>query len=180
MDISDYGLVNVRNVIHPSDRGLRNALSFVLSDPIVGLYTDNASASLGAHVGLRRFYKFGLFSHCAYADETAGLCAKADSLYLFRPYKVITSDMLSNYSDHTDTIIGNTTFANSLLLGGGSHVARRFLMEGSVVAVMALIASVRPHSLILVLAHLPSSHPAESSSTPSSGPGHPSPTSLPL
>ena len=135
-------------MVHLSDRGLRNALSFVLSDPIIGLYTDNASAPLGAHAGLRRFYNFGLFSHCAYVDETAGLCAGADSLYLFRPYKVITTDMLSNYSDHTDTIIGNTTFANSVLLGVGSHVARRFLMEGSVVAVVALITSVPPHSRI--------------------------------
>ena len=132
-------------MIHLSDHGLRNALSFVLSDPIIGLYTDNASAPLGAHAGLRRFYKFGLFSYCAYVDKTAGLCVKANN---FQPYKAITSDMLSNYSDHTDAIIGNTTFAKSLLLGYLSDEAYEGFMQGTPVAVMAFVASVRPHSSI--------------------------------
>ena len=124
----------------------RIALSFALPDPILGLYTDNASAPLNAQAGLRRVYKFGLYSHCAYVDETAGLCTKANGLYIFQPYKAITSDMPSNYSDHTNAIIHNTTFANSILLGGSSHLARRFLLSGATVALMALIRSVRLQS----------------------------------
>ena len=62
--------------------------------------------------------------------------------------------MPSNYSGYTDTIIRNTTFANSALLGGCSHVARRFLLEGSTVAVMALITSVSSHSPIFDLGSL--------------------------
>ena len=133
-----------------SHHALRIALSFALPGTILGLYTDDASAPLNAHAGLRRFYKFGLYSHCAYVDETTGLCTKADGLYVFQPYKVITSDMPSNYSDHTNAILHNTTFANSIFLGGSSHVARRFLLSGATIALMALIRSVRFQSPIFV------------------------------
>jgi len=120
----------------------RNALSFAFNDSIIGLYTDDVSAPLNNHTGLRRFYKFGLYSHCAYVNETAGLCSKASGLYVFQPYKTITNDMPSNYSDHTNAIIHNTTFSNSILLGGSSHIARRFLLSGVTAALMALIMSV--------------------------------------
>ena len=124
---------------HPA---LRNALSTALSDPIVGLYTDNASAPLNAHTGLRRVYKFGLYSHCAYTNKTSGLCTSLTFAYQFQPYAVITSDMRSNYSDITDAIIRNSTFANSLSLGRSSRAAYYLLLFGLILSTISMLTSV--------------------------------------
>jgi len=130
-----------------SHRALRNALSAVLSDPITGLYTDNASAPLDVRAGLRQVYKFGLYSHCAYVNKTAGLCGTGvNTAYRFQPYKVITNDMLSNYSDYTDTIIHNATFANSSSLGKRSRAAYYLLLFGFILSAISMLTFVRSRS----------------------------------
>lgn len=132
----------------------RDALYAAFSDPILGLYTDNASAPLNVRAGLRQLYRFGLYSHCAYVNETAGLCANITAGYEFRPYTVITNDMLSNYSGYTTAIIHNATFANSSSLGGSTRAAYYLLLLGAIVAVFSLVMSVRSCYRHLVLAHL--------------------------
>lgn len=115
------------------------------SDPILGLYTNNASAPLNARAGLRQLYKFGLYKHCAYVNETAGLCTNGTAAYGFQPYTVITGDMLSNYSGYTNAIINNATFANSSSLGNNSRSAYYLLLLGAILGVISLVASVRSH-----------------------------------
>jgi len=122
--------------------GYGNALYTAFSDPILGLYTNNASAPLNVRAGLRQLYKFGLYSHCAYVNETAGLCANATAAYEFRPYTVITGDMLSNYSGYTNAIIHNATFANSSSLGASSRSAYFLLLLGAILAVVSLVTGV--------------------------------------
>ena len=122
----------------------RDALYAAFSDPILGLYTSNASAPLNARAGLRQLYKFGLYSHCAYVNETAGLCTNTTAAYKFQPYTVITSDMLSNYSGYTDAIIRNATFASSSSLGASSRSAYYLLLLGSILATVSLLTFVRP------------------------------------
>ena len=131
---------------HPSHPTPRNALSTVLSVPILGLYTDNATAPLDVHAGLRQVYKFGLYSHCAYINKTAGLCTGVATAYRFQPYTVITNDMLSNYSDYTDTIIHNSTFANSPSLGRSSRAAYYLLLFGLILSTISMLTSVRSRS----------------------------------
>jgi len=126
--------------------GYGNALFAAFSDPILGLYTDNVSAPLNVRAGLRQLYKFGLYSHCAYVNETAGLCGNTTTAYQFRPYTVITSDMLSNYSGYTDAIIHNATFANSSLLGNDSRSAYYLLLLGSILATISLATGVIKHT----------------------------------
>lgn len=137
-------------LFHPISR---DALYAAFSDPILGLYTNNASAPLNVRAGLRQLYKFGLYSHCAYINETAGLCANTTVAYEFQPYTVITSDMLSNYSGYTNAIIHNSTFANSSSLGGFSHSAYYLLLLGAVLAIVSLVTSVRSRCRSLVLAY---------------------------
>jgi len=120
---------------HPAPR---NALFAAFSDPILGLYTDNASAPLNVRAGLRQLYKFGLYSHCAYFNATAGLCTNTTAAYEFQPYTVITNDMLSNYSGYTDAIIHNATFAASPSLGRSSRSAYYLLLLGSILATISL------------------------------------------
>ena len=128
----------------PSDAAPREALHAAFSDPILGLYTDNASAPLNVRAGLRQLYTFGLYSHCAYVNETAGSCANTTAAYQFQPYAVITSDMLSNYSGYTDAIIHNATFADSSSLGASSRSAYYLLLLGSILATISLVTFVRP------------------------------------
>jgi len=122
--------------------GYGDALFAAFSDPILGLYTDNASAPLNVRAGLRQLYKFGLYSHCAYVNGTAGLCANTTAAYQFRPYAVITGDMLSNYSGYTDAIIHNATFASSSSLGKDSSAAYYLLLLGSILATISLVTGV--------------------------------------
>ncbi|KAF9650723.1 hypothetical protein BDM02DRAFT_3092710 [Thelephora ganbajun] len=126
--------------------GYGDALYAAFSDPILGLYTNNASAPLNARAGLRQLYKFGLYSHCAYVNQTAGLCTNTTAAYQFRPYTVITSDMLSNYSGYTDAIIHNATFADSSSLGGNSRSAYYLLLLGSILATISLATGVIKHT----------------------------------
>lgn len=114
-----------------------------LSRPILGLYTDNASAPLNARAGLRQVYKFGLYSHCAYVNQSVGSCTSTAAAYQFRPYTAITNDMLSNYSTYTDAIIRDTAFANSSSLGRSSHTAYYLLLFGSILSAVSLVTSVR-------------------------------------
>ena len=139
----------------------RNALYSAFSDPILGLYTNNASAPLNARAGLRQLYKFGLYSHCAYVNKTAGLCSNITAAYQFQPYTVLTGDMLSNYSGYTDAIIHNATFANSSSLGESSRSAYYLLLLGSILATISLVTFVRSFNRRLVSAHLPLFHPVE-------------------
>ena len=132
----------------------RDALLSAFSRSILGLYTDNASAPLNAHAGLRQLYKFGLYSHCAYVNGTAGSCTDTSATYQFRPYTAITSDMLSNYSTYTDAIIRDTTFASSSSLGRSSHTAYCLLLLGSILSIISIITSVRSRPLIFGLGSL--------------------------
>ena len=127
----------------------RNALSIALSDPILGLYTYNVSTPLGVHAGLRQVYKFGLYRHCAYVNrtnDTIGSCSHFVGGSRFQPYKIITEDMPSNYSDYTDSIIRNTTFANSPSLERNSHVAYSMIMLGTLFSGLSALLSVRSRS----------------------------------
>jgi len=126
--------------------GYGDALHAAFSDPILGLYTNNASAPLNVRAGLRQLYKFGLYSHCAYVNETAGLCTNTTAAYPFQPYIVITNDMLSNYSGYTDAIIHNATFASSSSLGKSSRSAYYLLLLGSILATISLVTGVIKHT----------------------------------
>lgn len=126
--------------------GYGDALYAAFSDPILGLYTNNASAPLNVRAGLRQLYKFGLYSHCAYVNETAGLCANTTAGYEFQPYTVITSDMLSNYSGYTAAIIHNSTFANSSSLGGSTRSAYYLLLLGAIIAIFSLATGAIKHT----------------------------------
>lgn len=128
--------------LFPPNSAPRDALHAAFSDPILGLYTNNASAPLNVRAGLRQLYKFGLYSHCAYVNETAGLCTNTTAAYPFQPYTVITGDMLSNYSGYTDAIVHNATFAGSSSLGKSSRSAYYLLLLGSILATISLVTFV--------------------------------------
>ncbi|KAJ7275435.1 actin cortical patch SUR7/pH-response regulator pali [Mycena haematopus] len=126
--------------INVSDYG--DALHEAVFDPIDNLYTTNASAPLGSGVGLRQFYLFGLYSHCGYVNSTAGTCSNHSIQNQFMPYDALTSDMLANYTDITNFILGRTSFADSDSLGHTSRAAYWMVLLGTICAALAFLTGV--------------------------------------
>jgi hypothetical protein len=122
----------------------RSYLSEKIDDPILGLYTYNASAPLGVQAGLRQQYKFGLYSYCAYISETQGTCSNHTVAAKFQPYEAILSDMMVNYSEITTFIISssNSDFQNSQYLGSSSQGAYYLVLLGTICAALALFTLV--------------------------------------
>jgi hypothetical protein len=132
--------------------GYGEALGAAFSpDPINDLYTTNASAPLGAQAGLRQFYEFGLYSHCAYVNKTAGICSNTTVASKFLPYDAITSDMVTNYTQATDSFLKGTTFHNSSYLGTESKAAYYLILLGSICTALTLFSGVLKHTVAFLI-----------------------------
>jgi len=120
-------------------------------DPIEGLYTTNASAPLGVQAGLRQLYEFGLYSHCAYVNATAGICSNITAANRFTPYDAITGDMAANYSQDTNSILTGFTFRNSAYLGEQSKAAYYLILLATICTALALVTGVLKHTVAFLL-----------------------------
>ncbi|KAJ6519428.1 actin cortical patch SUR7/pH-response regulator pali [Mycena sanguinolenta] len=119
------------------------SLHKALFDDIDGLYATNGSAPLEAGTGLRQLYFFGLYSHCGYLnDSNTGTCTNTSIQNQFTPYAALTSDMLSNYTEITNFILSETTFANSDSFGHTSRAAYWMLLLGTICAALSLFTGV--------------------------------------
>ncbi|PFH54755.1 hypothetical protein AMATHDRAFT_52566 [Amanita thiersii Skay4041] len=134
--------------------GYGDALHSALFDPIFGLYTNNASAPLQQELGLRQLYKFGLYSHCGYVNNTAGVCTNQTAGYRFRPYDAITTDMTANYTRITSALLVNTTFMDSQYLGHSSKAAYYMLLIGTILTATTFFAGITKHGLTFILSAL--------------------------
>ncbi|KAI0757284.1 Glucanosyltransferase-domain-containing protein [Daedaleopsis nitida] len=131
--------------------GYGQGLEVALGDPISGLYTDNASAPLEDMQGIRQMYKFGLYSHCGFVNDSQGLCSNISTANRFQPFTVLTADMLTNYSQITNAIITGGTFIDSDYLGEFSNAAWYLILIGTVAAALALITGFLKHSVLFFL-----------------------------
>jgi len=145
------------SMVKVNTSGYGAALHAATFDPISGLYTNNASAPLHQDQGLRNLYLFGLYSYCAYTNETAGSCGNHTAGNQFRPYEALTSDMLANYSTLTDGVFDATfsgsvpAFRNSSYLGSSSRAAYWLILLGTIFAVLALVIGVLVHNVTFFL-----------------------------
>lgn len=124
----------------PNSAGLAAATA---PDPLPGLYTDNASTPLGEHLGLRNLYNFGLYSYCAYVNETHGTCSHSTTANKLRPYDAFLGDIPVNYTSLTNAFVPSTTFVDSQYLGEFSRGAYYLLLLGSVATALALFTFVK-------------------------------------
>ena len=145
INLADYGRVYSA----PSPAGTaaylfltRPNLAVIFGDPIQGLYTTNASSPLGRQQGVRPYYKFGLYSYCAYLNESAVQCSNRTAGFKFQPYAYVVSDMSANYSQYTTAFYAGTQFQNNAYLASSSHAAYWMLLLGALCAVFALATSV--------------------------------------
>ncbi|RDB29574.1 hypothetical protein Hypma_015162 [Hypsizygus marmoreus] len=154
MIFAHVGQINTSNVprkismasVNMTGYGAALDQSFI--DPIDDIYTNNASAPLGTRAGLRQIYKFGLYSHCGYVNNTHGICGNHTIGDQFRPYDAITSDMAANYSIITQALIGDTTtFQDSNYLGQATKAAYWMLLLGTICAALALLTGILKNSL---------------------------------
>lgn len=131
--------------------GFGQALSEAILDPDQGLYTTNYTSPLGQRNGLRQIYEFGLYSYCAYVNSSAGTCTNRTIADNFEPYVAMTSDMLTNYSQYSDTMFAGTTFINSSYLAYNSRVAYYFILLGTIFATIALFTGVARRAMLFFI-----------------------------
>ncbi|KAF9478692.1 hypothetical protein BDN70DRAFT_879596 [Pholiota conissans] len=129
----------------------QNIAAAIAPNPVFGLYTNNASAPLNDQQGLRQFYEFGLYSYCAYVEPKAGTCSNHTAGQTFKPYDIVTSDMLANFSrlSATPLIPLDLTFKDSKYLGQTSRAAYWLLLLGTICAALALITGIAKNNLTL-------------------------------
>ncbi|TCD70642.1 hypothetical protein EIP91_002361 [Steccherinum ochraceum] len=118
----------------------------IAPDDVNGLYTDNASTPLEQHLGLRQLYKFGLYGHCAYVNESAGLCSNTSAGNRFEPFNAIVGDMLPNFTSISTVILSGSTFSDSDYLGNFSNGAYYLLLIGTICAALALFTGFFKHT----------------------------------
>ncbi|KAJ6574688.1 hypothetical protein B0H19DRAFT_1125285 [Mycena capillaripes] len=118
------------------------AMHAAIIDPVDFLYTTNSSAPLGFSAGLRQFYLFGLYSHCGYVNDSAGICTNHTIQNQFQPYAALTSDMLPNYTQITNGLLGGVSFSDSDSLGHSSRAAYWMILLGTICAALALFTGV--------------------------------------
>lgn len=124
-------------------------------DPVAGLYTSNSSAPLEAAAGLRQIYKFGIYSHCGYVNETAGRCGNQTIGEQFKPYDAITSDMIESWAIFSQSFIPDSgTFRNSGFLGHNSKAAYWMLLLGMLCGAAAFITGVAKHNMTFLVSTL--------------------------
>jgi len=124
--------------------GYGDALRQVFFNPIDDLYTDNASLPLGASLGLRQYYEFGLYQHCGYLDGKQGTCSNYTVDNQFRPFDALTADMAPSYVIYTRAAIVDIPFVNSDYLGPLSQSAYRTLLTGIIAASFAVTLGLIP------------------------------------
>ncbi|KAL0577595.1 hypothetical protein V5O48_004393 [Marasmius crinis-equi] len=131
--------------------GYGDALTSAFLNPIFGLYTSNASAPLSTRAGLRQVYEFGFYSHCAYVNDTAGICSNSSTAHPYRPYEYLTQDMAANYSTLTDAIILGIPFRDSNSLGQKSKAGYYLILLGTIAAALALLTGVLKYSFTFMI-----------------------------
>jgi hypothetical protein len=131
--------------------GFGQALNESILNPIGGLYTTNYTSPLGEQNGLRQFYDFGLYSYCAYVNSSAGTCTNHTIANNFEPYLAMKSDMLTNYTQYSNSMFVNTTFINSAYLAYNSRVAYYFILIGTILATIALFTGVAKRALLFFI-----------------------------
>ncbi|TDL28860.1 hypothetical protein BD410DRAFT_781416 [Rickenella mellea] len=128
------------------------ALHTAIVDPVQGLYTTNFSAPLEQHAGLRQFYLFGLYSHCAFTDKALGLCSNVTTATQWTPFTAVVNDMPTNYSTLTLGLVPpDLTFVNSHYLGEFTRAAYYLLLMGTVCAGLAMLIGLWKRTLTYVI-----------------------------
>jgi hypothetical protein len=123
---------------HPCIVQARNALFAAQSDPVDGLYTDNATAPLRKDAGLRQLYQWGFYSYCAYTAPRQGICANHTTAQTFDPFTTLVADVPVKFKAETMFIISPSPFTNSGQLASLSHAGYYLCLIGTVLTTLAM------------------------------------------
>lgn len=127
--------------------GYGQALNNATFDTFEGLYASNSTSLLGARAGLRRVYKFGLYSYCAYLNDTDGTCSSHNAAYSFKPYDIMASDLPENYTSLTNSAIPDIDFRDSDFLSNQARSAYYLLLIGTICAAVALFTGIAKYTV---------------------------------
>lgn len=143
-DASEYvwlRVCNIHRITLPFNSfASRGALASATGDPVDDLYATNTSIPLTQGAGLRQLYKFGLYSYCAYVNNTEGNCSNHTTALQLQPYDIVLADMPTRYPSLTRAFVPDQyTFTNSHYLGEFSRAAYYLLLMGSICAALAML-----------------------------------------
>jgi len=128
-----------------------NALFIAQSDPVDGLYTQNASAPLQQEAGLRQLYAWGFYSYCAYTSPEQGICSNTTIGHKFLPFDTLLADVPARYQAETKFIITPTSFTDSRFLGSLSRGGYYLGLIGTVLTALAMFMGFKKGNLTFFL-----------------------------
>jgi len=127
------------------------ALFAAQSDPVDGLYTENATATLRTQAGLRQLYAWGFFSYCAYTEPRQGICSNNTVGNSFEPFDTIVADVPVRYQAETMFIIPQGPFTNTGFLASLSRAGFYLCLVATVLAATAMLLGIKRGNLTFFL-----------------------------
>jgi len=113
-----------------------NALQTATSVSAGGLY-DTKNDPLGSSIGLRQYYRYGLYNGCGYQKDGSGICNSTIFGYPMIPLAQILSDTPAKFKIQTDDIIPTATFKDDAYNQNMSRAGSLLIFVGSVLALVA-------------------------------------------
>ncbi|EIN13390.1 hypothetical protein PUNSTDRAFT_58886 [Punctularia strigosozonata HHB-11173 SS5] len=99
------------------------------------LYASNFTSHIGGHNGLRKSYRWGLYSFCGFLEHNRGSCSSTQAAHKFQPFQATMSDIPAQYQTDTTEIFANFTgfqsFRDSRALGSFTEGAYVMIILGT-------------------------------------------------
>jgi len=128
-----------------------NALFIAQSDPVDGLYTENASAPLQQDAGLRQLYAWGLYSYCAYTAPEQGICSNTSIGHKVLPFDALLADVPVRYQAETKFIISPSSFTDGGFLGSLSRGGYYLCLIGTILTALSMLTGIKKGNLTFFL-----------------------------
>jgi len=127
------------------------ALESVSNKSAGGLY-DTKNVPMGSSMGLRQYYRYGMYNSCGYQKAGSGICNSTTFGYPMEPLAQILSDTPAAFKIQTDAIIPAATFKDNSYNHNMSHAGSVLIFIGSVLALFAVIFGVIPSRICFLFA----------------------------
>jgi len=131
-----------------------NGIFIAQSDPVDGLYTQNATAPLQQEAGLRQLYAWGFYSYCAYTAPDQGICSNTTIGHKVLPFETMLADVPFRYQTETEFIVPSSTFKDGGFLGSLSRGGYYLCLVGTVLTALSMIIGVKKGNLTFFLASI--------------------------
>jgi len=116
-----------------------------------GLY-DTANDKMGMSMGLRQYYRYGIFKGCGYQTSGSGICNSTMFGYPMEPLSQMLADTPAKFKIQTDAIIPDSTFKNDTFNHNMTRAGSLLIFVGSCLSLLALIFGVMKARILFLVA----------------------------